>query len=63
VLVNFLNYMGNQDIANKIKYILENKKENLEKKELARNLLKSRFNKEENFNLYIDIIEKAIKNG
>lgn len=51
------------DIANKIKYILENRKENLEKKELARNLLKSRFNKEENFNLYIDIIEKAIKNG
>jgi hypothetical protein len=41
---------------------LENRKENLEKKELARNLLKSRFNKEENFNLYIDIIEKAIKN-
>lgn len=51
------------DIASKINYILENKKEDFEKKELARNLLMNRFNKEENFNLYIEIIEEKIKNG
>ena len=51
------------DIANKINYILENKKEDFEKKELARNLLMNRFNKEENFNLYVEIIEEKIKNG
>jgi glycosyltransferase involved in cell wall biosynthesis len=51
------------DIANKIMYILENKNEDFEKKERARNLLQSQFNKEENFNLYLKIIEEVTKNG